>query len=254
MTNRWNLKGKKALVTGGSKGIGKETVKELLNLGTKVVFVARDPLAVDETINEMKKISKDVYGIVGDVSIKSDRENLFEKVEELIGGLDILVNNVGTNIRKKSNEYSPNEIEAILNTNLKSTFDMCRMAFPLLKENGGSIINMSSVAGLTHIKTGSPYGMTKAALVQLTKNLAVEWAEHDIRVNCIAPWYINTPLVEPVLKKEDYFEEVISRTPMRRIGSAEEVSGTIAFLAMEPSSYITGQCIAIDGGFLSNGF
>lgn len=115
-------------------------------------------------------------------------------------------------------------------------------------------MNISSVAGLRHVRTGSIYGMTKAAMVQLTRNLAVEWATDHIRVNVVAPWYIRTPLAETVLRNPDYLNSVLDHTPMRRVGEPEEVSAAVAFLCLPAASYITGQCLSVDGGFEVNGF
>ncbi len=172
-----------------------------------------------------------------------------------MGKLDILVNNVGTNIRKKSVDFSDEEIDFILDTNLKSAFDLSRKLFPLLEKSGDAcVVNISSVAGLTHLKTGAVYGMTKAAMLQMTKNLDCEWAEDNIRVNAVAPWYIETPLAKQVLKDTEYFNAVLARTPMKRVGKPEEVSAAVAFLCMPASSYITGQCLAVDGGFSVYGF
>jgi Tropinone reductase 1 len=171
------------------------------------------------------------------------------------GKLDILVNNVGTNIRKKTFDYSYDEFDKILHTNLRSAFELSKSLYPLLKKTEqGNIINISSVAGLTHLRTGSIYGMTKAALIQLTKNLAGEWATDGIRVNAVAPWYIRTPLAETVLKNKEYYNEVLSRTPMKKVGNPEDVAAAVAFLCMPSAAYITGQCIAVDGGFTINGF
>ena len=143
----------------------------------------------------------------------------------------------------------------MFDTNLISAFELSRLFYPLLRKSEyASVVNITSVAGLTHLRTGSPYAMTKAAMVQLTRNLAVEWAEENIRVNAIAPWYIDTPLVENLMKDEDYLKAVIERTPMKRIGKPEEVASLAAFLCMEKSSYITGQTIAVDGGFTIYGF
>ena len=124
----------------------------------------------------------------------------------------------------------------------------------LRKSNNASIINMTSVAGLTSLKTGSIYGMCKAALIQLTRNLATEWADDNIRVNAIAPWYIKTPLANTVLADPDYRNQVLNRTPLKRLGEPEEVAKAAAFLAMDASSYVTGHCLAVDGGFSVYGF
>jgi Tropinone reductase 1 len=107
---------------------------------------------------------------------------------------------------------------------------------------------------MTHMRTGAPYAMSKAAIIQLTRNLACEWAADGIRVNCIAPWYIDTPLAKTVLQDPDYLDEVLQRTPLGRIGQPEEVAAAVAFLAMGAASYITGQCVAVDGGFMQFGF
>lgn len=159
------------------------------------------------------------------------------------------------NIRKKTDEYSGEDYNTIINTNIGSAFELSKLALPLLKRSEqGNIINMSSTAGQVHIRTGSIYGMTKAALIQLTRNLSGEWAEYNIRINAIAPWYIRTPLAEQVLKNKKYYNEVISRTPMKRIGEPEEVASLVAFLCMPAAGYITGQCISVDGGFSIYGF
>ncbi|MCB0732202.1 MAG: SDR family oxidoreductase [Ignavibacteriae bacterium] len=253
--NEWNLEGKKALITGGTKGIGLAIAEEFLSLGAEIFIVARDKKIIDEKINHWKGQGYKVFGSSKDLSKSDDRKELFTKVNKMWENLDILVNNVGMNIRKKTVEFTTEEYEKVLNTNLISTFELSRLFHIMLKKSvSASVVNLSSVAGLTHLRTGSPYAMTKAALVQLTKNLAVEWAEENIRVNAIAPWYIDTPLVENLMKNKEYYDEVISRTPMKRIGKPEEVSSLAAYLCMDKASYITGQTIAVDGGFMVYGF
>ena len=253
-SSAWRLDGKRALVTGGSSGIGLATATELAGLGADVILVARNPDRLEQARDSLRFASPDnvVEIIAADLSCEDDRRRL---VENLSDPLHILVNNSGTNIRKRMEELSLDEYRHVQETNLVSCFEMCRLLHPLLGRSAPScVVNNASVAGMTHLRTGAPYGMSKAAMIQLTRNLAVEWASEGIRVNAVAPWYINTPLAGQVLSDPDYRQQVLERTPMGRVGEVEECARAIAFLCMPASSYITGQCLAIDGGFSVYGF
>jgi len=255
MKERWTLDGKKALVTGGTKGMGLAITESLASWGAEVVFVARNGEEVKQTETRLSELGHKVHGLRADVSRQEDRTQLIGKLEDLFPRLDILVNNVGTNIRNKIQDFSQDDIRHLIDTNFISAFDLSGRCLPLLKSSKeASVVFISSVAGLNHIRTGSVYGATKAALIQLTKNLAVEWAEHAIRVNAVVPWYIKTPLVESVLADKSFFDEVISRTPMRRVGEPQEVADVVSFLCMPTASFITGQWIAVDGGMTVNMF
>lgn len=255
MNNIFSLKGKKILITGGTKGIGLAAVKLFLESGAEVFVAARNIEVLKNAVNSNKNNNYVLHGVSADVSKKSGILKIFRNVEKKWNSFDVLVNNAGFNIRKKSDEYTEKEYNSVFNTNLKSTFNVSVNSLPFLKKSASpSVINISSVAGLISLKTGSPYAASKAGIIQLTKNLAVEWAVHKIRVNAVAPWYIKTPLTEKLLNDKSYLRSVLNRTPMKRYGKPEEVASVIAFLASDASSYITGQCISVDGGFSVYGF
>jgi Tropinone reductase 1 len=250
-----DFKGKRVIVTGGTKGIGKTTTQGFLSRGAEVIFIARNKDLINKQLKEYRNLGYKAYGISADLSKKAGIDKLFTYIEKRWDFVNVLVNNVGFNIRKKTTEYSSEELNSIINTNLLSTFNISVKAYPYLaKSRKATVINVSSVAGLTSLKTGSPYAITKAGLIQLTKNLAVEWADKNIRVNSVAPWYIKTPLTENLLSDKTFLKSVIDRTPMKRYGTPEEVSNVILFLASDNSSFVTGQCIAVDGGFSVYGF
>ena len=251
----WSLKGKKGLITGGTKGIGAAVAEEFLSLGAELFIVARSEPDLNSRVDEWTAKGWQVRGMAGDIGEKRFREAVIARVGKCWGKLDMLVNNAGTNVRKKTPAYTNEEYDLILRTNLTSAFDLSRKAYPLLKSaGGGSIVNVASVAGMTGVGTGSPYAMSKAAMIQLTRTLAAEWGEDGIRVNSVAPWYIRTPLAAEVLRRPEYLASVIARTPLGRVGDAEEVAQAVAFLCMSAASYITGVCLPVDGGFLSSGF
>ncbi|KAL8144510.1 hypothetical protein V2J09_017542 [Rumex salicifolius] len=254
--HRWSLHGMTALVTGGTRGIGRAIVEELVCLGAEVHTCARNATELDKCLGEWRDEGFRVTGSVCDVSDRRQREDLAADVSSAFNGkLNILVNNVGTNIRKPMIEFSAEEFSTLVATNFESVFHLSQLAHPLLKSSGqGSVVFMSSVSGIVSLKSMSLQGATKGAISQLTRNLACEWAKDNIRSNAVAPWYIKTSMVEKVLSNNDYVEEVYSRTPLRRLGDPTEVSAVVAFLCLPASSYVTGQVICVDGGMSVNGF
>ncbi len=249
-TMSWTLSGKKALVTGGTKGIGFAITQEFLDLGAEVLVVARET----KSIHGKMRNSANLFTLDGDVADDGFRHNLIQKIGENWGKLDVLVNNVGTNIRRKMADYSQEEYRKLFEVNLFSLVEITRLAFPLLSASGSaSVINLASVAGSLDVQTGAPYGMTKAAIIQFSRNLASEWAASNIRVNSISPWYIQTPLAAPMLNDPDRLAKIIARTPLNRVGQPDEVAGIVAFLAMDKASYITGEDIKVDGGMSIKG-
>ncbi|CAH2060161.1 unnamed protein product [Thlaspi arvense] len=256
VNSRWSLGGMTALVTGGSKGLGEAVVEELAMLGARVHTCARDETQLQESLREWQAKGFQVTTSVCDVSSREQREKLIETVSSLFQGkLNILVNNAGTCITKPTTEYTAEDFSFLMATNLESAFHLSQLAHPLLKASGsGSIVLMSSAAGVVHINVGSIYGLTKGAMNQLARNLACEWASDSIRVNSVCPWFISTPLANSYLNDEEVKREVESSTPTGRIGEANEVSSLVAFLCLPAASYITGQAISVDGGATVHGF
>jgi Tropinone reductase 1 len=257
-TAAWRLDGMRAVVTGGSSGIGLATARELAGLGADLLLVARGAERLDQACAGITADfpGRAAHAVTADLATDEGRAAVCAGVEEHFGGqLQLLVNNSGTNIRKRMTELSLAEYRLVQRVNIESCFEMCRLLQPMLLRGApAAVVNNASVAGLTHLRTGAPYGMSKAAMIQLTRNLAVEWAADGIRVNAVAPWYIRTPLAEQVLRNPEFSQEVLERTPMGRVGEPEECARAIAFLCLPAAAYVTGQCLAVDGGFSVYGF
>lgn len=255
---RWRLDGRRALVTGGTKGIGEAVAAELLALGARVTVVARNSEEVAARVAAWQAAGLPAFGIAADVTTPEGRAAAIETAVGAMGGLDILVNNVGTNKRKSSLEYTSEEVAHLLQTNLLSAWEMCRAAYSPLKTAAdagidAAIVGVGSVAGTVCVGSGAPYAMTKAATDQMTRYLAVEWAADGIRVNEVNPWYTWTPLATPVLSQAETAERILARTPNGRIATPEDIAGVIAFLCLPAARHITGQCLSVDGGMLANG-
>lgn len=249
----WRMDNKKALVTGGSKGIGRAAVFEFAHLGAEVLFTARNEEDIKSMESELKEKGYNVSGLAADSSKKDDRLKIKDWIESNWQKLDILVNNAGINIRKKANDYSEEEFRKVLEINLIAPFELSRGLFPFLRiSEKSSIINIASAAATQDVGTGTPYAMSKSGLLQQTRSLAVEWAEYGIRVNAVSPWFTKTPLTKGYLEQKEKLDNILKRTPLGRIADPEEISSVISFLAMDKSSFVTGQNFVADGGMSIN--
>lgn len=265
---KFDLRGRGAIVTGGSEGIGRAIVITLLELGASVVTCGR---SVDKLAKLEAEIgpSADLKCISLDMAEPRARDELVAQAlawfrSRTAGrtvALSILVNNVGTNIRKPTESYTAIEVDTLLRTNFVSMVHLCQLckgplsAAASARDATSAIVNISSVSGgPTCTQTGSIYAATKAAMNHFTKSIGCEWAPDGIRVNSVAPWYIRTPLADQVLEDPTYHDTVMTRTPFRRIGEPAEVADTTAYLVSDAASYVTGTLLHVDGGFSSSGF
>ncbi len=252
--NLWNLTGKKALITGGTQGMGKVIAEVYLQNGAEVFITARNIESIEQLLSKWEKAGYTAYGARCDVIQADQREQLINKVKQQWDNLDVLVNNVGPNFKKPFFEYSLEEYELLMDGNMTSTFHITQLSYPLLKvSHQASIINISGISSSMAFKGSGPYGMAKAGVESFTRTLAIELGNDGIRANAILPGFTVT---ETFLKKYDdaYLQRALKQIPLNRMGNAIDIANLACFLAMPASSYITGQCITIDGGFTSYGF
>jgi len=248
---QFRLDGRVALVTGASRGLGRAMALALAGAGADVAVAGRDEATLRPVAEEISGLGRRALCVPMDVADLESHTPAVERVVSELGQLDILVNNAGINVRKDSIDYTPEEWDRVLDTNLKGTFFLTQQVGKhMISRNRGKILNIGSMSAYLGLSTIPAYTASKSALQQLTRLLAVEWADHNIQVNAIAPGWINTELTSG-LKDTPRYQWVINRTPAGRFGEPEELAGAAVFLCSSAADFITGQIVAVDGGILA---
>ena len=251
MTGPFDLTGRVALVTGGNGGIGLGIAKGLAAAGASVAIAGRNAEKTAAALAEIEAIGGRAIAVVADISDEESAGQMVQTVVDQLGRLDILVANAGINIRKPPEDYSLAEWHTILDTNLTGTFLCAKAVLPAFKAaGGGKIITIGSMASIFGGGIIGPYAASKGGVVQLTKSLAVSWAQHNVQVNAILPGFIDTPLTRGGRQSApEMFAKVVDRTPAGRWGVPEDLAGLAVFLASRASDFITGTAIPADGGY-----
>jgi len=243
-----------AVVIGGTSGIGRAIAHGLAEAGADVVCSSRREEQVETAAVEIEKIGRKTVRCVSDVGDRKSLENLLSETSSSLGKVDILVNSAGITKRAPSLELDDEDWTAILETNLNGTFRACKVFGKHMIENGyGRIVNIASLSTFVGLYEVAAYSASKAAVASLTKSLAIEWAKHGVNVNAIAPGVFRTALNEKLLDETPRGQEFLMRTPMGRFGRVEELAGAAVFLASEAASFVTGEVLVVDGGFLASG-
>ena len=238
----FELNGKVAVVTGGGRGIGAATVELFLEAGAKVAVLDLDPGTETEALR-----------VVCDVTDEKQVEGAFERIAADLGGVDVLVNNAGTAVRKPALEIGMDEWRKVLDLNLMATFLCSRVAARYMqKRGGGAIVNLASIMGFSGgIFPNASYQASKGGVVNLTRALALEWASLDIRVNAVAPTFVKTDLTVPVFSNPEVLQAVMRHTPLGALPDVDDIAAAILYLASPASRRVTGVTLPVDSGYLA---
>jgi NAD(P)-dependent dehydrogenase (short-subunit alcohol dehydrogenase family) len=249
--NLFRVDGRRALITGGSKGLGLTIATALAEAGADVAIASRT-LSECQTAAEgiADSTGQRAFALSADVSVSSDVGRLKEAVETAIGPIDILVNNAGVNIRGAADELSEADWDAVISINLKAPF-LCSRAFgpDMCRRGWGRIINLGSIMSVVALAGRAPYASSKAGVLNLTRALALEWATRGVTVNAICPGPFATDMNKQLLNDPDTYKAFVSKIPMGRWGELHEVAGAAVFLASDAASYVTGTSLFVDGGW-----
>ncbi len=248
MTGR--LKDRVALVTGGASGIGRAAVVRFAQEGAKVMIADRNPVASQETLAEVRRITPDAEYVGVDVSKWDQVRGMVDETVSRFGRLDVLVNAAGVLVLAPPlADIDERDWDLMMNTNLRGLFLCCKAAIPsMIEGGGGSIVNISSMAGISAYARSLPYAVSKAGVIHLTLGAASQYTSKGIRINCIAPGTVDTPQARGSSQSAQAFQHIAASHPMGRIGRPEDIADTILYLASDEASYISGTTIIVDGG------
>jgi NAD(P)-dependent dehydrogenase (short-subunit alcohol dehydrogenase family) len=247
---KFSLKGKVAMVTGSSKGLGEAAAMAMAKAGADIAICGRNREDIDKVVDKVNAAGSRAAGFVLEVTSTETVKKGVAAILDHFGRVDILLNNAGTNHRVPVLEFPEEEWDRVVNTNLKGYYLVAKAVVPQMIKNGyGKVINMSSILGRIAIINQLAYASAKGGVEQMTKIMALEWAKLGVRVNAIAPTYFETDMVKQIRHDKERFDFINTRTPMGRWGQLEEIEGVVVFLASPASDFITGQSIAIDGGW-----
>ncbi len=248
------LNGKVAVVVGGTSGIGRAIAHGFAHAGADVIPTSRRAEQVDIAAREIEEIGRRSLRVTSDVADRQSLEHVLAEAIKAFGKVDILVNSAGRTKRIPAIDFPEDEWNAIMDTNLTGTLRACQVfGKHMLERESGSIINIASLSTFVALYEVAPYSASKAAVGSLTKSLAIEWSSRGVRVNAIAPGVFRTALNQKLLDETERGREFLMRTPMKRFGNVEELAGAAIFLASDAASFVTGEIIAVDGGFLASG-
>ncbi len=250
MSDLIGLAGKVCVITGAGKGIGYECAKSFASQGARLALISRTESDLVKLEQELELPVGDILWMTGDVSDSNTVKEFTDSVVVKYGRIDVLINNAGIRFRKGFLDISFAEWQNVMDVNVGSTFMFCQeVGRQMIKQKNGKIINMASVVGTLGLSELAAYAASKGAVISMTKSLAIEWAEHNINVNVLAPGFCETSYTENFKKKSELYKFTLDRTPMGKWGEPADVANTCIFLASDMSKYITGEVISVDGGW-----